>query len=171
MADDNPNVDKPKIGRPPHVPTPQQREMVRRLAGFGFNLDDIAITVGVSKDSIKVHYKDECRIGRVVANARVCGELFKKCMEGNMTAIIWWTKTRMGWSERIKAEITGADGGPVQLSAMTKDPSKMTDAELDAEIAVLKAGRAVAELAAHSDTQDQDEQSDLESGAIQTSAA
>ena len=40
--------------------------------------------------------------------------LFQKATSGDTTSLIWWTKTQMKWSETVKAEVTGADGEPLQ---------------------------------------------------------
>jgi PIN domain nuclease of toxin-antitoxin system len=31
-------------------------------------------------------------------------------MAGDTTAMIWWTKSQMKWSETVKQELTGAEG-------------------------------------------------------------
>ena len=32
---------------------------------------------------------------------------------GDTTAMIWWTKAQMRWSETVKQELTGQDGAPL----------------------------------------------------------
>ena len=36
-----------------------------------------------------------------------------KAQGGDTTAMIWWTKAQMRWSETVKQELTGADGEPL----------------------------------------------------------
>ena len=36
-------------------------------------------------------------------------------MGGDTTAMIWWTKAQMRWSETVKNEVTGADGEPFDI--------------------------------------------------------
>jgi hypothetical protein len=44
-------------------------------------------------------------------------------MSGDVTAMIWWSKSQLRWSERH--EITGADGGPIKTEAtVTIDPAE-----------------------------------------------
>ena len=39
--------------------------------------------------------------------------LFAKATGGDTTAMIWWTKAQMRWSETVKQEHTGAEGEPL----------------------------------------------------------
>jgi hypothetical protein len=51
--------------------------------------------------------------------------LFQKATGGDTTAMIWWSKTQMRWSERI--ELTGADGGAIKTentNTLALEPSE-----------------------------------------------
>ena len=43
----------------------------------------------------------------IKANAAVAGALYKSALEGNTQAAIWWTKTRMKWSEKQEIQHSG----------------------------------------------------------------
>ncbi|MGL4647789.1 MAG: hypothetical protein ACRC1H_00165, partial [Caldilineaceae bacterium] len=47
---------------------------------------------------------------------------------GDTTAMIWWSKTQMKWSETQKVEHTGKDGGAIALSSV--DLKGLNDTEL-----------------------------------------
>lgn len=91
-------------GMPPpqeaHVPTDENRKLVHSLAGLGVPHNDICTIIGVSKMTLYKYYKSELDKGLAQANAKIAGSLFKQAMEGNVAAAIFWTKVRMGWSER-----------------------------------------------------------------------
>lgn len=109
-------------GRPSYKPTDKDRRTVKVLAGFGTSHEDIAQTIGIDPKTLRKHFRKELDAGVIEANAKVAQSLFMRAtnMNGNpaaqTTAAIWWTKARMGWSDRTRTEITGSDGGPVQVS-------------------------------------------------------
>lgn len=109
-------------GRPSYKPTDKDRRTVKALAGFGTSHEDIAQTIGIDPKTLRKHFRKELDAGVIEANAKVAQSLYVRAttMTGNpgaqVTAAIWWTKARMGWSDKTRTEITGADGGPVQVS-------------------------------------------------------
>lgn len=108
---------KRRPGRPSFEATKHQRAEVRALVAFGITEIDIAKYIGVSVPTLRKHFAEELELGAVQANAAVARRLFEKATkDGDTTCIIWWTKTRMGWSEKRRTELTGQDGGPVQVS-------------------------------------------------------
>ena len=69
------------------------------MSSYGIPHDDIARVVGVTGKTLRKHYRAELDTGHIEANAEVVGSLIQNAKDGNVTAQIWWTKTRMGWSE------------------------------------------------------------------------
>lgn len=97
---------------PKHEPTAEQRKTVKAMIGFGITQDDIATVIGISDVTLRLYYAEEIATGAIEANAQVAQSLFKQATKGgNMTAAIWWTKTRMGWKETIR--VGGEDGKPL----------------------------------------------------------
>lgn len=94
-----------------HVPTDESRRMVKALAAVGIRHEDIAAKIEISADTLVKHYKRELDDGRVDANAAVAKSLYEQAKAGNTTAMIFWLKTRAGWKETERHEVTGADGG------------------------------------------------------------
>jgi hypothetical protein len=103
---------KGKSGRPRHKPTDESREEVRRLAGFGIPAEDIGLVIGVTRPTLIKYYRTELDDGVAKANAHVAGFLFNQARAGNVTAQIFWLKTRARWKEP-PVEHTGEDGGPI----------------------------------------------------------
>lgn len=121
---------QPGAGRKPFEPTETERKQVEALSGYGLPLDQIAVLVrkGISVDTLTKHFADELISGKAKANSQVGRTLFQKATSGDTTAMIWWSKTQMKWSETVKNEHTGANGGAIAVSSV--DLKGLNDAEL-----------------------------------------
>ena len=100
-------------GRPEFVPTEQERKSVEAMAGYGLPQEHIAVLVrdGIHLDTLREQFKRELVSGKAKANSKIGQTLFQKAAGGDVTAMIWWSKTQMKWAETQKLEHTGADGG------------------------------------------------------------
>lgn len=85
----------------PHEPTDKTRAEVSALTSFGNTQEEIAAHIGISVDTLFKYYKPELANSVVRANAKVAAKLFRKATEGeDLTAMIFWLKTRARWRER-----------------------------------------------------------------------
>ena len=121
---------RPDAGRPGFEPSETERKQVEALSGYGLPLDQIAVLVrkGISVDTLTKHFADELISGKAKANSQVGRTLFQKATSGDTTAMIWWTKTQMKWSETQKVEHTGKDGGAITMAGV--DLKGLNDNEL-----------------------------------------
>jgi hypothetical protein len=104
------------------------RERVRYLSGVGVRQDDIARIVGCAPKTLRKRLRDELDCGIAEANATVAGYLFNQVKAGNITAIIFWLKTRAGWREREGVEEqTSAAGTQSEILVL---PDNARDQEL-----------------------------------------
>lgn len=112
-------------GRPAFVPTDEERKQVEALSGYGLPLEQIAVLVrgGIHLDTLRAHFASELMAGKAKANGQIGKTLFQKAMAGDTTAAIWWSKTQMRWSETMKHELMGENGGPLRIYATSKDES------------------------------------------------
>ncbi len=90
---------KPKGKTAPHEPTDTTRATVKKFAAIGIPGDLIAKYLGINKTTLFKYYQKEMELAHLEANANVAGALYKNCMNGNVTAQIFWSKTRLGWRE------------------------------------------------------------------------
>jgi hypothetical protein len=111
--------------RRPHEPSDEVRRQVEELSGRGVPQVDIAKLVGVSVPVLHREYRSELDLGMAKANALVAGRLLGMT-EHDVRAAIFWAKCRLGFSERHQVEITGPEGGPVQIDAVTAVGALMT---------------------------------------------
>ena len=116
---------------PPHKPTDQQRKTVKAMSAYGITQNEICKVIGVSKETLEKHYRDELDRANAEACAKVAENLFRKATgEGKeaVTAAIFWLKTRARWKEISVQEHTGPDGGPIeQIRHVICDPAKRDD--------------------------------------------
>ena len=115
------------MGRRAHKPDPAQRRQVEAMAAYGIPENDIAAVVGIDPKTLRKHYRDELDLGETKANAQVASYLFNAAKSGNVTAQIFWLKTRARWRETpTELRHSGAIG--------RKELSELTDEELMAII-------------------------------------
>jgi len=91
------------MARKAFVVTDAMREQVLHLAGVGLPQNDIATVIGCSPKTLRKSLRAELDRGVAEANATVAGYLFASTKRGNVTAQIFWLKTRANWREQQKA--------------------------------------------------------------------
>ena len=88
----------------------EHARIVQSLAQYGIPHTQIAAHIGVSKNTLLALYSKEIEEGAVTTNNKIAKRLFEKAMDGDTTALIFWCKTRMGWRETQKVDLTSSDG-------------------------------------------------------------
>lgn len=109
---------RPGAGQPPFKPTDEEREQVKKFAAAGITQYQMALLVrhGIDENTLVKHFKREIEAGRAAAHFKVGGTLYNKAVnERDTTAMIWYTKTQMGWKETKVNEHTGKDGDTIQF--------------------------------------------------------
>lgn len=126
------------MGRPPHEPTAKTRNTVEVMAAAGIPQDDIARVLGICRDTLRRHYRDELDTGGSKMIAQVAGKLFDTAINGTgkeaVTARIFILKARAGWKDRQTVEHEG--------TIATRPATEMTDDELAALAAGGSSGAA-----------------------------
>jgi hypothetical protein len=78
------------------------RTLVRRLAGLGVVVDDIASLTKISDETVRKYYRDDIALGRAEANLGVARALYKAATREhnpNVVAQMFWLKNRAGWND------------------------------------------------------------------------
>lgn len=92
----------------PHVPTEEIKRQVEQASGLGLPHDQIASLIGISDETLRKYYGLELAVGKAKASAQVAKTLFNKAVvQGDVTAMIWWTKAQMRWAETQRQETIG----------------------------------------------------------------
>ena len=98
-----------KAGQPEFKPTDEERKLVEQMTACGIPQESQCLVIrdGIDDKTLRKHFRNELDTAATKANIKVAGTLFNKAMGGDTTALIWWTKTRMKWSEKQEVEHTG----------------------------------------------------------------
>ena len=113
---------RPGAGRPPFVPSDDERKQVEALSGYGLPQEQIAILIrgGIGLDTLREHFATELVSGKAKANGQVGKTLFQKAMSGDTAAMIWWSKAQMRWAETQKHEIGGSAENPLKIERIER---------------------------------------------------
>ena len=104
-----------------HKPTVKTRKQTEEMAGYGLPHEQIGGIIGIDDKTLRKHYKPELMRGKASASLAVAKSLFQKATEDrDTTAMIWWTKTQMGWSERRQENIEEAP--PLEIKFIVNEP-------------------------------------------------
>lgn len=119
-------------------------DKVEQLAQVCDNEEEIALALGISYRTLQNRKKDFANFataikkGKAKANAFVGGKLMSLIKEGNPAAIIFYMKSRCGWRETVRQEITGAEGDAVKVETKQQyDLSKLSVSQLEVLEAIL----------------------------------
>jgi hypothetical protein len=117
-------------GRKPFTPTDREREKVEAMSGFGVPYRQIAVLVrdGIDEVTLIKYFANELLAGKAKANSKIGQTLYQKAMDGDTTAMIFWAKTQMRWSETARIEHTSPDGSMTPKPAI--DVSKLSDSAI-----------------------------------------
>ena len=89
-----PTVPQPKI-----IWTEAHRELVGGLAGMGCSMNELGRMLGTTKELIARDFQDEIDTATSIVNTQVASALFKNCLAGNVSAQIYWLRSRAGWDQ------------------------------------------------------------------------
>jgi hypothetical protein len=87
------------MSRKAHQPDEGHRRQVETMTAYGIPEHDISRVLKIDPKTLRKHYRDELDLGSTKANAQVAGFLFNSARNGNVTAQIFWLKTRARWKE------------------------------------------------------------------------
>jgi hypothetical protein len=85
---------------------------VEELASQGLSQAEICVSLGISEDTLgrrkedSADFADALKRGKTRAATVISNKLFDLAKNGSMSAIVWWEKTRLGYSDRMKSEVS-----------------------------------------------------------------
>lgn len=131
-----------KPGKPPYVPTREDRRLVEAYVGVGMTQDEICGALSrpvdhergplkMSVPTLHKHFRRELDTAQAKTVARMRIKLIAKADAGDVQALLHVNRV-FGWNEKLIVELNNVT-----------DPKTLTEAELDAEIARLTKRPAV----------------------------
>lgn len=117
-------VDEPDVGgRPPLVPSDEQRAMVQVMAGTLVPHATIArnIAGGISVNTLKKHFADELENGPQQLLASLKGSVVRAANNGSVRAQTWLLERLGGPEFAPRLRLSGEEGAaPIQISSESK---------------------------------------------------
>jgi len=113
-----------KAGRPSYEPTEKDRVQVKMLAAMGVPDYDIAKVMQLSSPTLRKYFYHELESGHIEANAQVAQSLYKMATDRekpNVSAAIFWLKTRARWSEAKEEELGKKEIARIAAQSAGKD--------------------------------------------------
>lgn len=107
------------------VATDEQRYSVELMTSIGIRQDDIAKAIGISDVTLRRHFAPELAVGKTKVIARVADSVIRQALAGNMTAAIFFLKTKAGWREQAAEDL----GKKEQREAIARTAERGTDWE------------------------------------------
>jgi hypothetical protein len=104
----------------PHVPTSKTRHMVEGMAACGLDEVEIAYVLKTDPGTVKMTYVNELKHGLALTNAKVGGSLLKQALKGDVNAAKFWLQARAKWVPAQNIEVTGKNGGPIEMAEKQK---------------------------------------------------
>ena len=149
----NPRGRIPGEGR--FAPTPEQRQLVLQAVGFQIPQEHICQLIlhpktglPISETTLKLRFAEEIARGSAKTKVLHGMALWKAIQAGNVTAMIWWDKTR----NRIGTGFNGRDAGE---EAPNKPPPIEADS-VDIVVIARRIAFAMAKGAAHAKAAERD---------------
>ena len=108
------------MARPERKLTEEEIDEIEKLAP-SLTQQQLADYFSISINTLKQIMKRDQRVfdsynrGLSRAGILMIEKLYDKAMEGDYQSMKLWLSQRMGWTEKSRQEITGADGGPVDV--------------------------------------------------------
>jgi DNA-binding XRE family transcriptional regulator len=112
---------KPKRGRPPFIPTKEQRNYARAMVACGMTQDEMATVFHISPATLRKAFKTELKDGETVVMAAVKGKLVQKAMNGDNGRMFFLLKTRGGFRETNNHQLLGKDGQPISFDSLAPE--------------------------------------------------
>jgi hypothetical protein len=117
-------------------PTPIDEAELERLCAMQCTQEEIGAWFGLSRKTIERRRKQGGTFLEIMERGQAKGRvtlrryLWKLASNGNVAACIFLAKNLLGYRDVLNTELTGAGGGPIQVS-QRPNLSHLTDEELE----------------------------------------
>src|SRR5580692_8495739 len=112
---------RPKRGRPPFIPTKEQRNYARAMVACGMSQAEMATVLHINGGTLRRAFKSELKDGETVVMSAVMGKLVQKAMNDDNACMFVILKTRGGWRETNNHQLLGRDGQPINFDSLSPE--------------------------------------------------
>ena len=93
------------MGKPTHEPTEDDRFAVMRMCANGVPHERIAKMLGITRPTLRKHYKRELEFGKDMIEDKISSKLLKRGLDDDcVTSLIFYAKCRLKWNDRPALE-------------------------------------------------------------------
>jgi hypothetical protein len=110
--------DKVDPGSPGFKPGPGQSREISVMAALGLSPKEISLVTNIDEKMLKLYYQRELNVSQAIANVVVARKALEMASSGRFPEMTkFWLKSQAKWKETNAIELTGRDGGPVEVSS------------------------------------------------------
>lgn len=110
--------DRVDPGSPGFNPGAAQSREISVMAALGLTPKEISVVVNVEEKMLKLYYQKELSVSKNIANIVVARKALEMAVSGRFPEMTkFWLKTQAKWKETNAIELTGRDGGPVEIGS------------------------------------------------------
>lgn len=98
------------MARPVTQISDERRKEIQQLSGYGLTIEQIANVLGIDRNTLAKHCKEDLEKGKADALKFAVTSLFSNIKKGKEASLIFYLKTQHRWKEVTQTELTGANG-------------------------------------------------------------
>ncbi len=92
-------------GNQPHVPEEGIRTAIMLAKAMRMSMEDVAVYLGISRDTIDRHYSDAIISGKVMCDLRAADAFMKGIDSGDTALIKYYFNNQMGFTEKSEVNV------------------------------------------------------------------
>lgn len=110
---------EPRTSGHGHHPSKETRGLVTLARADGRSQEEIANAMRIDLKTLRKHYKDELENGKFSLDMQMMGKVVQKALAGDGDMVKFYLRCKGGWKEGAQLELTGPDGGALQIELIT----------------------------------------------------
>jgi len=117
-----------KVGKPPFIPTNDDRKTVEIMTACGFNHAQVCNQLGptgLSEKTLIKYFRRELDTAVDKANARMGAKAYQMGLGGSERMVQYWLNCRAGWKDTADSGQT--DAKPINIQVVFTPPTQITD--------------------------------------------
>ena len=122
----------PDSSSPGFRPSTQQSREVAVMTALGLTPKEIGMVLNIEEKVLQYYYFKELNTSHKLANLMVARKALEMAMSGRFPDMTkFWLKSQAKWKETSAVELTGKDGGPVEVTSAREKLAQAMGVGLD----------------------------------------